>query len=188
MKYAIANETVCQKLGAKGIFVDYPFNKKCSKHSIYELKKGDLVYVNTYSWYMGYFWANYDYLKQFDIKLVYMKNDKLYFYDFEKKDVTFNDFLNIKKKNITKVWSDDEDIVEYLKEFYEIDKSGIHITHDGEFKPYIFEPTTIARLKNIFKMYKDKKFEKYILDLLLSSDLTLFISLSSVINEKNSFK
>ncbi|NPA55134.1 MAG: hypothetical protein GXO40_02085 [Epsilonproteobacteria bacterium] len=183
MKYAIANKKVIQKLGAKGIFIDHPFNKTFEKHSIYELTKNDTLYVNSYSWYMSYFWVNRDYLKQFNIKIVEMVDDEIFIYDYPEINVDFDDFLDTKKENITSIYTTRDYIKEFLKDIYEIDKNGVNI--DSEFKPYILNKDVMRIINEIALNKKDKK--EYI-DYLLSSKLSLinpYAILASVYLKKN---
>jgi len=168
MKYAIANKKVILALKAKGIFIDHPFNKQLEKHSIYELKKNDVLYVNSYSWYMAYFWTNREYLKNFKIKIVEIVNEKLCIYDYPNLSAEFSDFLKINKKDITKIKINKPHIKNFLKDIYEINEDGVDLEND--FKPYILN-NDIQRI--ITKLSLNKKDKKEYIDYLLSSRLSL---------------
>lgn len=168
MKYAIANKKVILALKAKGIFVDHPFDKQLEKYSIYELKENDVLYINSYSWYMAYFWANRQYLKNFKIKIVELIDEKLYIYNYPNLNVNFDDFLNIKKKNITKVKTNKNHIKKFLQDIYEIREDGIDLEND--FKPYILNKNIQKIINDISSTYQEKK--EYI-DYLLSSKISL---------------
>ena len=168
MKYAIANKKVILSLKAKGIFIDHPFNKSLEKYSIYELRKNDILYVNSYSWYMAYFWVNREYLKNFKIKIAEIVNNRLYVYDYPSLNADFNDFLKIKKKEISKIKTYKSHIKNFLQDIYEIKEDGIDLEND--FKPYILNKDIQRIISSLSNTKKEKK--EYI-DYLLSSKLSL---------------
>jgi len=182
MEYTISHPQVTLKLGARGIYLDHPFEKKINKYSIYEIKEGDILYVNIYSMYMGYFWVRREYLNRFNIKITEKLGEdiKIYDYDYDINEMNFNNFIKIEKKEIKRVRTDRKHIKEYLEKIgIEVieEKKDVDVDLIEEVKPYILSKDVFRVIddllyKTLTKIEDIRKGQRFYIEYLLSSKLS----------------